>query len=153
MHWNQTNSWSFWGLGVENWMWLHARLYMIIKAFDVVLVEVLSKSKSNQLRLLAQEVAMADHIVCIHKHPLNVKCSQREGQWVKGFCVCRCTALLFRPQKDDLDRWNRFYTKTKIHHIIYLKGNFFQIFQLKGSYKLMIIIIFFYHYYFICFSL
>ncbi len=55
-------------------------IHAIIKAVDVVLVEVLSKSKSNQLKLLAQEVATADHIVCIHKHPLNVKRSQREGQ-------------------------------------------------------------------------
>lgn len=73
-------------------------IHVITKAVDVVLVEVLSKSKSNQL--LAQEVAMVDHIVCIHKQPLNVKRSQREGQCVKGFCVCRCLGL-FRPQMDD----------------------------------------------------
>lgn len=79
-------------------------IHVITKAVDVVLVEVLSKSKSNQLKLLAQEVAMADHIVCIHKHPLNVKHSQREGQCVKGFCVCRCPGLLFRPHMDDEDR-------------------------------------------------
>lgn len=75
-------------------------IHAITKAVDVVLVEVLSKSKSNQLKLLAQEVAMVDHIVCIHKQPLNVKCSQREGQCVKGFCVCGCLGL-FRPQMDD----------------------------------------------------
>jgi len=28
MQWNLANSWRFWGLGVENQLWLHARLYM-----------------------------------------------------------------------------------------------------------------------------